>query len=65
MELLRDGPLCRWAIMARLEIRDVSGAVARANVDLAAVGKRIENLAAPGEVGRYCLVDDRTAPGRE
>lgn len=64
VDLLRAGPCSTWGIMAKLGIRDVSGAVARANAELAVVGKRIENLAAPGEVGRYCLADDRASPHR-
>ena len=65
VDLLRaKGTCCRWTIMAKLEIRDVSGAVARANHALALVGRRIENLSAPGEVARYRICEDRTAPGR-
>jgi hypothetical protein len=66
INLLRaEGQCGTYRIMAALGIRDVSGCVTRANAVLAQTGRVIENLAEPGEVGRWQLGEDLTSPGRE
>jgi hypothetical protein len=62
--LQSEGTCSRWVIMSRLNVRSVSGHVARANHTLAPLGLRIENLSGPGEVGRYRICEDRTSSER-